>query len=559
MRLGPRHLRRYRQIVGILADYGFGAFLAQVGISERLNLPRRLLRRKPAIVEELTLGQRIRLAIEELGPTFVKIGQLLSTRSDLLPPDILDELRKLQDQVPPGPWEPIRGVIENELGAAVNELFAFIDSVPYASASLGQVHLAIMPDGQEVVVKVLRPDIERLIEIDLEIIRDFAQTIQDRTNIGERYELGDLAEEFAIALQGELDFRREGRNADQFRENFKEEKRLHVPDVFWEYTTRRVMVQERITGIKIDEIEMLDAAGCDRKKVAAVAAELVLKEVLEDGYFHADPHPGNLLVLPDNTIGLLDFGTMGRLDTNDRIALARIVILVVQNDAAGIVDQLVRMGIADYRVNRRQLTRELRRVLLRYYGLPINEIPANEIIQYLEPIIYKHNLRVPSDYWLLIKTVMLLQGVGLSLDPEFDFFAATRPYVARLFRQIWLPSTWGPGVVRYFSDWSDFVSNLPRQSTNVLSQLERGQLGVEIEVRHLDDFERRLDRMTNRIVYGVVLSAIVVGLAILLPSLDLTWPFNIITWIAIGVFVLALILSIQLLWSIFRSRRGRRR
>ena len=268
MHLGPRHLRRYRQITGILVDYGFGAALAQLGISDRLNIPRRLLRRRPAIEGELTLAQRLRLALEELGPTFIKVGQVLSTRADLLPPDFIDELRLLQDQVPPSDWESIREVIENELGAPLNEVFAYFDPKPFAAASLGQVHYAILPRGKEVVVKVLRPDIEKVVNIDLDILQDFAQLFQDRTTIGERYEAVDFADEFANNLRGELDFKKEGRNADQFRENFSSEPLLKIPRIFWEYTNRRLLVMERISGIKIDEIAALDAAGYDRKRLA---------------------------------------------------------------------------------------------------------------------------------------------------------------------------------------------------------------------------------------------------------------------------------------------------
>ena len=208
MHLGPRHLRRYRQITGILVDYGFGAILAQLGLSDQLNIPRRLLRRKPAIEEELSLPQRIRLALEELGPTFIKVGQVLSTRADLLPPDFIDELRLLQDQVPPGPWEPIRELIETELGAPIQEVFAYFNPKPFAAASLGQVHHAILPRGQEVVVKVLRPDIERVVNLDLDILQDFAQLAQERTAIGERYDAVEFAEEFSNNLRGELDFKK---------------------------------------------------------------------------------------------------------------------------------------------------------------------------------------------------------------------------------------------------------------------------------------------------------------------------------------------------------------
>jgi ubiquinone biosynthesis protein len=502
---------------------------------------------------------RLRLAIEELGPTYIKLGQILSTRADLLPPDLIDELRLLQDQVAPGPWEPIKELIESELDAPLNDLFAYFDPVPVASASLAQVYNATLLNGEEVVIKVMRPGIETTVNLDLDILFDFAQLAQERTTIGERYDAAGLADEFSNALRNELDFRREGRSADTFRENFAKEKQLYVPKVFWEYTTRRVMVQERITGIKIDNIPALTAAGYDLKRIANSAASLVLQEVLEDGFFHADPHPGNLHILPWEVLGVLDFGTMGRLETRDRVNLARLFVLVIQNDAEGIVDQLIRMGIADIRVDRLGLIRELRRLMQRYHGLPIQEIPATEVVNSLEPIIYKYNIRMPSDYWLLIKTIVLMQGVGLALDPEFDMFAASRPYLGRLFRQVFTPASWGPGLIRTVTDWSDLFSSFPRQTSHILDQLERGDFGVQVGVPQLDETINRLDRIANRIIYGILVAAMTVSLALLIPHLDTTWPWRLITWLIILGFLVMSFLSLWLIFSIIRSRRRRNR
>ncbi len=559
MRLRPRHIRRYRQIAEILADYGFGAVLSQMGLSDRLNLPRRVLRRKPTRVEEISTSRRVRIALEDLGPTFVKLGQILSTRSDLLPPDYLDELTYLQDRVAPLPWEKVAVVIENELGAPAHELFAAIDANPIASASIAQVHAAIMPDGQEVVVKIQRPEIENTISLDLDILYDFAQLAQSHTAVGERYDLTGLADEFAHALQAELDFRREGRSAERFQENFAKEEKIYVPQVYWEYTTRRVIVLERIHGIKITDITALDAAGYDRHELATNSAKFVLKEVLEDGFFHADPHPGNLLILEGGVLGVLDFGTVGRLEPSDRYNLGRLFIVAVQLDVDGIVDQLMRMGIADYRVDRVALQRDLRRLLIRYYGLPLYEIDAKEILEGLEPIIYEHKLRIPSDYWLLIKTIVIMQGVGLGLDPTFDIFAAARPYLGRLFRQLWMPSSWGPAVLRRAMDWSDLFAGFPRQASRLLEQLERNDFGVQVEVPELSETTDRLDRIANRIVYGVIVSALIVALALLIPRLNLTWPWDLVTWIILIAFVVLCGLALWLLWSIFRSGRTRNR
>jgi ubiquinone biosynthesis protein len=555
MRLRPRHLRRYRHIAEILADRGFGAILTQLGLSERLNLPRRFLRKQPAPEDPLTLPIRARMTLEELGPTFIKLGQLLSTRSDLIPPEYLVELRRLQDDVAPLPWEVMRDQLEWELERKIDRVFAEIDPIPIASASLGQVYAANLKDGTPVVVKVLRPGIEEVVNLDLDILYDLAQLAQERTPLGNRYDLIDLAEEFSFALKGELDYRKEGRNADRFREQFAEQKFLHVPSIYWKYTTKRVIVQERLHGIKIDEVRKLDLAGYDRKKLAIRAADMVLQEVLDDGFFHADPHPGNLLILEGGIIGVLDFGTMGRLGKKERVALARLFIVAVQMDVDGIVDQLIRMGIADYSVDRVGLGREIRRNVMKYYGLPLNEIPAMEVWEGLEPVIYEYNLRIPSDYWLLVKTIIIMEGVGLGLDPEFDMVAAARPYLGRLFRQLWLPSTWGSALLRIGADWSDFFSSFPRQSTHILKKVESGDLQIQIRVPELETTNRQLNRMVNRLIYGILVAAMTVSLAMLLPQVDFTWPWSILTWILLIGFIGMGFLSLRLIWSIWRSNR----
>lgn len=559
MLIRPRYFRRYRQIVEILADYGFGAFLAQMGMSDRLNVPRLWRRRKNVPDGDMTNARRLRLAIEDLGPTFIKFGQILSTRSDVLPLEYIEELSRLQDEVAPVSWDEARQVVETELGAPVEELFAQVDTTPIASASLAQVHVAQLIGGEEVVVKIQRPNIEKTVNLDLDIIYDLAHQAQQRTSIGTRYEVADLAEEFATALRTEMDFRREAWNADRFRQNFADERHLYVPRIFWEYTTNRLLVMERIRGIKINDLDRLDAAGYDRKRISANAADFVLKEVLIDGFFHADPHPGNLLIMPGEVIGVIDFGTVGRLDEHDRANLARLFIAAVQMDVEAVVDQLQRMGVVDYRVDRVGLYRDLRRIIMRYYGLPIYEISAQEVLKFVQPIIYEYNLRIPTDYYLLIKTSVIMQGVGLALDPDFDIFEAAQPYIGKLFRRMWLPSSWGPGVLRMALDWKDFATVLPRKTTHILDQLERGQLTVQAELPQLDPIFNMIDRWINRIIFSLLLAALLVALAMLLPRLDYSWPWGLVTWIIVIGFFVLLFLAIRLAWSVFQYGRSRLR
>jgi ubiquinone biosynthesis protein len=393
----------------------------------------------------------------------------------------------------------------------------------------------------------------------LDILYDIANQVQQRTALGERYSVADVAEEYAMALRTELDFRREARNAERFAANFSKESHLYVPKIYWNFTSRRVLVQEQIHGIKIDDLPALEAAGYDRHRLATYCAQFVLQEVLIDGYFHADPHPGNLLVMPGETLGVLDFGTMGRLDERDRINLARLFVVAVQLDVDGIVDQLQRMGIADYKVDREGLYRELRRLLMQYYGLPIYEINASEILKGLEPIIYEYNLRIPADYWLLIKTVVIMQGVGLGLDPDFDIFEAARPYLGKIFRQLWFPSSWAPGLLRLGMEWKDLITILPRQSSRLLDQLERGDFTVKAELPQLEPLMLQVDRLVSRIIYALLVAAMLVSLAFLLPRLDFTWPWGLMTWLILGGFALMLFLAARLAWLTVRTVRRKNR
>jgi ubiquinone biosynthesis protein len=550
----PRHLRRYRQIVEVLVRHGFSDALSQLGLGRRLGLPLRLLRRDRAAAE-ITRAQRIRMAVEELGPTFIKFGQIVSTRPDLLPPDFITELSRLQDSVPPEPWEPIKACIEEELGQPIEQIFATFDPQPIAAASLGQVHAATLSDGQEVIVKVQRPDIERMIDVDLDILYDLARLAQNRTPLGQTYNLVEIAEDFAFTLRGELDYRREGHNADRFRENFSDEPYLYIPKVHWDYTTRRVLVLERIYGIKIDDVDALDAAGCDRYRVAMHSARMITKEILEDGFFHADPHPGNFVVMPGEIIGLMDFGMVGHLAPADRADLARLYIVAMQQDVLGAAEQLMRMGVADHQVDRVAFERDLSRMMHKYYGLALGEFQISEMLEEFMTVAFRHRLRFPSNLWLVGKTMGMIEGLGLVLAPDFDMFAAAQAYVRRYRLRMWLPSEWGPSMVRSASDMADLMLRLPKQTTRLLEQVERGNLEAQVRMPDFLQATDRLDRIANRLALSMLTAAFTIAIGWVIPSLDLAWPWGWLTWFVVVGFIGVSILGVWLMWSIWRSGR----
>ncbi len=546
-----RHLKRYREIVQILARHGYWALIEQLGLTSLVTWPARLRRHEPPPPPQ-TLAQRVRAAIEELGPTFIKLGQVLSTRPDLVPPEFLRELNRLQDEVPPLPWERIRPVLEEEYGGPLERVFASFDPVPLGSASLAQVYAATLHDGTEVVVKVQRPGIREQIEVDLDILRDLADLAQERTALGEIYNFAEIAEEFAFTLKGELNYVQEGRNAERLRQNMAPLQVVYVPQVYWEYSSERVLVMERIRGVKIDDLEGLRAAGLDPHQVILNAAEMIVKQALVDGFFHADPHPGNFYVLPGNVIGLMDFGIVGYLSNRVREDLIRLFIVSVLLDADGIVEQLIRMSAVQGTVDRMRLRRDVERILMRYYGLPLKYIRARDVIEDLLPIMYRHHLGLPPDLWLLGKTLMMWEGLALKLYPDFDFFAVADPYVRQFLRQARSPRVVMRRLGTLAGQWGSLILETPQHLRPLLFLLERGQWMMRTQQEMDKRYLARLDQVANRLALSILLAALIIGFGAIIPSLDLTWPWPLTTWLVMPGFVGMVVLSLWWLWSILR-------
>ncbi|MBC7264140.1 MAG: AarF/ABC1/UbiB kinase family protein [Chloroflexi bacterium] len=542
-----RHLRRYREIVAILAKHSLGALVDELGLAPYLKLPKRA-----GAVEQdkRSIPQRLRMAVEELGPTFIKFAQILSTRPDLIPPPYLAELIRLQDTVPPAPWEMVKAEIEEELGA-LDRIFASFESQPVAAASLGQVHCATLQSGEEVVVKARRPAIEEIVNVDLEILRDLAQRAQKYTPLSEFYELPEIVEDFVNTLRNEMNYLSEGRNADRFRQNFADEAALYIPRVYWDHTTEKVLTLERIRGIKINDIGALDAAGLDRHQVALNSARIIIKEVLEDGFFHADPHPGNFFVMDGGVIGAMDFGMVGYLTPRDREQLVRLYTAAVQLNVGEIVGELVHVGAAPPHIDRMTLERDIQRLLTKYYGLPLKEIRARQVMDEVTPIAFRHHLRLPTQWWLLGKTLAMMEGLGLQLDPDFDIFEVSRPYVDRLIRQMFLPRDWGKKLAQSVLDWSELWTELPQRGPRLLDQMERGEFQLTLNLKGQEKALSRLDRLANRLAVSVLVASFIVSLALLIPAYapGEVWGFR----LSVVGFAVAAALGLWLLLSIMRS------
>ena len=549
------HARRRRQITEVLARHGLGYLVGVLGL-ERLVPFHHGLVGHARRAQPYTRPEHVRLALEDLGTTFIKLGQIVSTRSDLVPPEYQTELVKLQDAVPAVPITVIHDVIRQQLGQSVEQLFTSFDTEPLAAASIGQAHGATLPDGTEVVVKVRRPGVEEQVEADLEILQSLAAAASRRWERAEEYDLVGLADEFAQTLRAELDYVREGRNAERFAANFADDPAVHVPRVFWETSSARVLTLERIRGIKINDLAALDAAGIDRPALAERAARIVLKMVFEDAFFHADPHPGNFFVEPAGRIGLIDFGMVGVVDDVTQERLVRLLVAVTGRDADRLVEVFLDLGVARGRIDRATLRRDLEHLLRAYYGRPLGEISLGAVIGDTMEIIRRHRLALPASLSLLLKTVVMGEGLAAQLDPSFKLTGVLAPYARRLMLRQYSPRIWAQRLGQASLEAGQLGVELPRQVRRLLGELEQGNLQLGLQPESFGPLVDRLEQLTNRLVLGIIAAAFINGLAVLMSVYH---PPGWEQWAgaAFGIgFVLATALGAYLAWSIVRSGRG---
>ena len=553
-----RHLRRYQQIGRVLTRYGFGHILTQLGIGRALIPSLERLRFSSAEILRATPPERLRMVIEELGPTFIKLGQILSTRGDLVPAEFIHEMEKLQDTVPPTDFGLIQAEVERELGQPLDQVLPAFDPVPVASASLGQVHFATLANGTEVAVKVFRPGVDKLIETDLDILLELAALAEKRTEWGAHYGVVSLAQEFADTLRTEQNYEQEGHNMDRYRLMFTGVGHVHVPRVYWETTTRRVLTMERIRGIKITDIPRLDAAGMDRELIARRLIELLLKAVLHDGFFHADPHAGNFMVLPHETIGLMDFGIMGHLDPVQRMGLVNLFVGLFRQDTDRVVKAMSDLGIATRASDQRRLARDLDRLRLRYYGLELQKIRARSFMEDLMGLAFSNRLKMPSDLVLVFKTIAMLEGIGLQLDPDFNVFEEVEPFVRDALLELQSPVTRLRETAEQVGESTSAMMMLPRQLQHLLEQVEAGESTLSFKVEGVDGPTRRIVGAANRLVLAILAAAFVIGPALLLPHLNALfpeWQTGAVFLIVAG-FAASLLITVALVLSILGSGRG---
>ena len=549
-----RHLKRYREIAVAFTRNGFGYIVKELGLHELIPLPKRLVAKRR---RDKTTGERIRFFLEELGPTFVKMGQFASTRSDVIPEDIIQELEKLQDQVPPNPYPDVKAIIEQELGTPTEELFKEFHEIPLGSASIGQVHYAVLKSGEKVAVKVQRPNIEQVIKTDLEVLQQLAVLAEFRLKWAARYQIKGIVEEFSKALLAELDYTLEARNADKIARQFTDDPNIRIPDVYSDYSTKKVLTMEYVDGIKLNKIEELHQKGYDTKVVAERFTRAVFHQVFIEGFFHGDPHPSNISALPGNKILFMDFGMVGRLTPEMKGHFGTLVIALMRQSSDGIIKAITRMGLVPDDVDIQLLREDVDQLREKYYDIPLSKVSIGEPVNDLFSIAHQYHIQLPSELTLLGKTLLTMEGIVEKLDPDLSIVKMAEPFGRQLLKERYQPKKLAETFFNQWSEFSEILTDIPQNIKDVTSILKKGKLPVEISIDKAEVFLNKLNRISNRLSFSIVLlsfSIIMVGLIIgsaLSGQSSLLWD---IPAIEIG-FGVAILMFIWLLYSIFKSGR----
>ncbi len=550
-----RSIRRYLNVVRVLSAYGFDQALETLGLTDMLERSRRLISKKNAPdITRLSAAERMRLVLEELGPTFVKLGQLLSTRPDVIPLAFVHEFEKLQDDVPSFPFAEVTSQLVRELGGPVEYFFAKIDPEPLAAASIAQVHRALLTSGEDVVIKVRRPGIVELVESDISALMSLARLAERHIHGSEIYDPVALVREFARTIRREMDFSREGHTIEKFRDNFAGTPWMYFPRVYWGHTARGVLTMEFVDGVKVTDRERLEQQGLDGDLIARRGADAFLEMVLSHGFFHGDVHPGNLLILPGNVICLLDYGIVGRLDEALKTFLTDILYAIVNRDMDEMVSLLLFAGDISDSMDSTGLKRDLSSFIDGYYELPLKEIEVGRMLMEFIEIITLYSIRIQPDLMLLIKSLVLIESMGRSLNPAFDMVEHLKPFIEKALRQKYSPRSVSRDMNKMLLAYLNLARNLPRDLKSIINRVNRNKFKIDLEHRGLDKFTADFDRSINRLSISLILAAMIIGSSIIMhtdkgPQL-LEFPV-----LALIGYIVAGLIGLWLVYAIIRSGR----
>jgi ubiquinone biosynthesis protein len=547
-------MRRYRQILGIFLKYGFSDIVdvARKDLIGRFgNKVIPLLGKH--VHSSMSRAERLRYAAEELGPTFVKLGQVLSMRPDLVPMDIATELQKLQDEVSPFSYEEVRAIISKELKCEPETAFSHIDETPLAAASIAQVHRARLRDGTDVVIKVQRPGIHNIIDVDLEILSDIAVITKTHSTYNIFSDPEAVVVEFDRSIHRELDFLLEGNNIQRFGRMFADDPTVLIPKFYPELSSSRVLVMDFVDGIKASRLDELEKKGLDRKVIAERGAQLILKQIFQHGFFHADPHPGNIMILAGNIIVPLDYGMVGSLDESTIEALGNLLAGIVHKDINRILCSFSRLGITNGIENENALRADLNAFIGRYYEVPLQKLKVSALLKEVFEIIRAHQMILPSNLSLMLKALVTVEGLGRVLYPEFDMVSEVRPYIKRILYRRYDPRRRFRDLLNVFDDFSLLAEELPQGVREAIRRINAGDLHIQFEHHNLENLARAFNQSSNRLSSAVIIAALIIGSSLVMqvslgPSL---FGFPLVGVIG---YLIASLLGLLLLWNIFRSR-----
>jgi len=547
-----RNVRRLSEIAQVAVKHGFGYFFERHRLTDLFPW----IDRDGQAETPSDRGRRLREMLEELGPTFVKFGQLLSTRPDIVPPDVVVELQKLQDDVRPIPFTEVERVVREELGLTIEQAFLEFDERPTAAASIGQVHHALLPNGERVAVKVQRPNAPRQIESDIALLYQAARLAKERVRALDFIDAEQVVDEFARSIRGELDYRAEARNAEVFRRNFAGNPEVKIPRVFWSYTRRRVLALELLEGTQLADIDLAALSAAERRDLAYRAAEIWMTMIFRHGFFHGDPHPANVFVLGDGgVIGLVDFGQVGKLTDDDMSKLTRLFIDAANERVETLPRRLAELGVRYPREREDEFTEELREVYYRYYGVSLADIDPLQVIREAFELIYGMNLRLPTRFVLLDKAIATLASVGIELYPDFNVFEVAKPYARNLLVERFSPERVLARARKESGDLARVGAALPYQVHDLLEEVRDGQIEVGFVHKGLDEFMHKVDVAFNRLVVALIVVGGLIGSS-LIGIFSKHGPFvagvNFLSFIG---FLLSGALGIWLLWAVIRSGR----
>jgi ubiquinone biosynthesis protein len=512
-----RNLNRTREILGILIKYGFEDFIANSTLRNLVTESMRIkwLRDEKPVME-YTRFERVRMAAEELGPTFIKLAQVLSNRPDIIPEGLVKEFEKLQDRVPPVPFPQAKEIIERETGRKLHELFEEFNEKPMASASIGQVYKAKLRTGEDVVVKVQRPNVADIIEQDLSIINEAVRRMDRYMKKQGVLNGEEVVKVFERAITKELDYLNEARNIDRFRTTYRHRTDFYVPKAYREYSTGKVLVMEFARGCKITDVDQLRAWNISPARIVEKGMDIYLSQIFEYGYFHGDPHPGNVLVNPDGKIILLDFGMVGQLMKKDKYAFAGIFIAMSRFDAREMANQLRKLAVEDNITDMRQFVYDLNDLIEDYAHLDVSESSIQDVIERLQKIMYDYHITVPGGVFLIFRAFAILEGIGKKLHPNFKTYEFIRPYGQKLITDQLKPENLASEASQRFSNLTSFLNSFPVEVRGILQQISKGKLHSEVELQGYGYALKKWDSVSTRQSLVNIICALIIGSSIAL-------------------------------------------